>query len=94
MEQIDAVLLDFSQAFDKVTYQILLEKLQYHGYLNNWIADSLADRHQEVVLEGAHRHILRAIGTVLGLLLFLVYIRDMPEGVRIFAEDSLVYTII
>ena len=45
-EQIDAVLLDFSRAFDKVTHQRLLEKLCHYGVrdsLNKWNADFLAD---------------------------------------------------
>ena len=105
-EQIDAILLDFSKAFDKVLHQRLLEKLQHYGIrgdLNDWVADFLRDRQQEVVLEGAHSSPTKVTsgvpqGTVLGPLLFLVYINDMPEGinstVRLFADDSLVNRII
>ena len=56
-EQIDAILLDFSKAFDKVPHQHLLGKLEHYGVrgnLNRWIADFLTHRQQEVVLEGVH----------------------------------------
>ena len=94
-----------SKAFDKVPHQRLLEKLQHYGiggHLNDWVADSLRDGQQEVVLEGAHSSPTQVTfgvpqGTVLGPLLFIVYINDMPEGinstVRLFADDSLVYRI-
>ena len=93
-EQIDAVLIDFSKAFDKVPHQRLLEK---------WNADFLADRQQEVVLEGTHSSATNitsgvAQGTVLGTQLFLVHINDMPGEIssttRLFADGSLVYRII
>ena len=63
----------------------------------------LADRQQEVVLEGTHSDATTVTsgvpqGTVLGPLLFLVYTNDMPENIpsttRLFADDSLDYTII
>ena len=56
-EQIDTVLFDFSKGFDKVLHQQLLEKLCHYGVrdsLNKWNADFLADRQQEVDLEGTH----------------------------------------
>ena len=71
--------------------------------LNQWIADFLADRQQEVVLVGVHSSATSVTsgvpqGTVLGPLLFLVCINDMPEKIssttRLFADDSLVYRII
>ena len=105
-EQIGAVLLDFSKAFDKVPHQRLLEKLCHYGLrdsLNKWIADFLADRQQEVVLEGTHSNATKVTssvpqGTVPGPLLFLVYINARPEKfsstTRLFAGDSLVYMII
>ena len=63
----------------------------------------MADRQQEVVLEGVHSKSTNVTsgvpqGTVLGLRLFLIYINDMPDNVlsttRLFADDAIVYRII
>ena len=54
-EQIDAVLLDFSKAFDKVPHQHLLLKLQHYGirdHLLSWIESFLTGRSQKVLVEG------------------------------------------
>ena len=104
-EQIDAILLDFSKSFDKVPHQRLLGKLEHYvvrGNLNRWIADFLTHRQQEVVLEGMHSKVTEVTsgvpqGTVLGPLLFLVCINDMPEIISstaiLFVDYSLVYRI-
>jgi hypothetical protein len=101
--QADLVLLDFSKAFDKVAHNRLLAKLDYYGVRNStlgWIASFLQGRTQEVVLEGAHSRTLPVDsgvpqGTVMGPLLFLVYINDITEGItssiRLFADDCVVY---
>ena len=102
-EQTDVILLDFSKAFDKVPHNRLLLKLQHYGVRGNilaWIRDFLSDRTQEVVLDGTTStrcSVTSGVpqGTVLGPLLFLVYINDMPSCVqspaRLFADDCLVY---
>ena len=54
-EQIDAVLLDFSKAFDKVPHRRLAAKLHHYGVRGNtllWIQSFLADRSQKVIVEG------------------------------------------
>ena len=103
--QIDAVLLDFSKAFDKVHHGNLLLKLSHygiHGSLFSWIKDFLSGRSQRVVLDGQEsspKPVLSGVpqGSVLGPLLFLVYINDMCEQLspgttlRLFADDSLLY---
>ena len=47
--QTDAVLLDFSKAFDRVLHHLLLTKLQNYGIILNWITDFLDSRTQRVV---------------------------------------------
>ena len=103
--QIDTVLLDFSKAFDKVPHQRLKYKLQYYGIsgsINRWIADFLCDRTQKVMLEGCSSDIATVDsgvpqGSVLGPVLFLMYINDLPDyitngsNVNLFADDSILY---
>ena len=106
--QIDAILLDFSKAFDKVDHEILLAKLEHLGIRNSllaWSRSFLIGRSQRVVVEGMESTPTRVRsgvpqGTVLGPLFFLVYINDISRGLsegttlKLFADDSLLYRII
>ena len=104
-EEVDMAVLDFSKAFDTVPHQRLLGKLELmgiHGHLHSWIKSFLTLRTQSVLIEGQRSHEDRVDsgvpqGTVLGPLLFLCYINDLPSvldpntAVRLFADDCLIY---
>lgn len=101
--QVDAVVLDFSKAFDRVPHQRLLHKLDYYGIrgkVNNWIGAFLNNRTQRVVVDGSSSTSCAVRsgvpqGTVLGPVLFLTFINDITENIhsniRLFADDCLVY---
>ena len=102
-KQTDVVLLDFAKAFDKVPHKKLIQKLRRYGITKStskWIENFLTDRQQRVVCEGATsswEHVTSGVpqGSVIGPVLFLAYINDLPEGlqskVRLFADDTVVY---
>ena len=99
----DVIYLDFQKAFDKVPHQRLLIKLKSHGMGVNivtWIQNWLTDRRQRVSVEGetsawtaVHSGVPQ--GSVLGPLLFLVYINDLEDGVASnilkFADDTKIF---
>ena len=103
--QIDAVLLDFSKAFDKVDHRLLLNKmynLGISGPLLKWSKSFLSNRLQHVIVDGCKSDANKVLsgvpqGTVLGPLFFLIYINDICQdlspgtAIRLFADDSLLY---
>ena len=102
-EQMNAILLDFSKAFDKVSHQRLAIKLDHcgiRGTLLRRIKSFLANRTQQELIEGhtsSPAPVVSGVpqGTVLGPLLFLIFINDLSLKVssttRVFAVDSLLY---
>ena len=97
----DAIYLDYAKAFDKVDHQILLAKLNKYGFspqFIKWIESFLVDRPQSVVLKGVHSYIASILsgvpqGTVLGPILFILFINDLDScvknsTVRFFADDT------
>ena len=103
--QTDVGILDFSRASDTVPHKRLLGKLASYGIsgpLNSWIRAFLTGRTMSVTIDGVTSDpadVLSGVpqGTVLGPLLFLIYINDMPDVVshgtyvRLFADDFLAY---
>ena len=87
-QQLDALALDFSKAFDKVPHKRLCEKLSDYGIRGRflqWICGFLSCRTQ-VILDGCSSATVPVIsgvpqGTVLRPLLFLCYVNDIPSCV-------------
>lgn len=101
--QSDVIYLDISKAFDCVPHDLLIKKLKtfgFNGKLLNWIKNYLEKRKQRVVIEGEHSNFCKVTsgvpqGSILGPMLFLLYINDMSTCVNnsecklyLYADDS------
>jgi hypothetical protein len=97
---VDVIYLDFAKAFDKVPHKRLifkLRKMKVDGGVVSWIENWLSGRRQRVVIDGAEsgwEEVFSGVpqGSVLGPILFIVFINDIDDGVwnRIlkFADDT------
>ena len=97
----DVIYLDYAKAFDKVDHQLLLKKLQHFGIggkVYDWIKDFILRRSQIVVVDGHYSQpapVLSGVpqGTVLGPILFLLYVNEIETTVKdsvtsSFADDT------
>ena len=101
-----AVFLDISKAFDKVWHDGLIFKLEQNGISGNLLRllqNYLDDRKQRVVINGSYSdysNIESGVpqGSVLGPLLFLVYINDLERNIKsnikFFADDTMLFSIV
>ena len=101
--QTDVIVMDFAKAFDKVPHKRLLYKLDFYGIrgsTHKWVDSWLSERSQKVVLDGCASDpvpVLSGVpqGSVLGPVLFLIFINDLPDNirssVRLFTDDCVLY---
>ncbi len=102
-KDVHIVFCDISKAFDRVWHKGLLYKIRkagIRGILYHWFANYLDSRYQQVLIRGQKSEIgyIKAgvpQGSVLGPLLFLIYINDLTEivdcNIKLFADDTSLY---
>lgn len=105
-KEVRVVFCDVSKAFDRVWHEGLLLKLEAAGItgsLLTWFRSYLTDRRQRVVLPGVQsnwNNIRAGVpqGSILGPLLFLLFINDIVEdigsNIRLFADDTSLYMVV
>ena len=101
--EVRGVFLDIFKAFDKVWHDGLIYKLKQNGIKDKLLClliDFLKNRQQRVVLNGQSSSWTKVNagvpqGSILGPLLFLIYINDLPNGLqsnlKLFADDTFFY---
>ena len=105
-KEVRAVFCDISKAFDRVWHKALLHKLRgigCSGKVLSWFSSYLSGRRQRVVLNGKFSKWVEVLagvpqGSILGPLLFLIYINDIVKriggSIRLFADDTSLYIIV
>ena len=101
---VGSIMLDLSKAFDTVCHPILYKKLERYGVKDGelkWFKDYLTGRKQKVsinVVQSDLKDIRRGVpqGSILGPLLFTIYVNDLPSAVsqsevKQYADDTTLY---
>jgi hypothetical protein len=106
VKQVDAISLDWSKAFDVIPHNRLLLKLNragIQGSVFSWIKSFLFDRHQCVLYKGSVSDRVKVTsgvpqGSVLGPLLFTIFMMELPRCVKSplsqYADDTTIYNVI
>ena len=105
-KEVRVVFCDVSKAFDRVWHKGLLCKLRAAGVSGNflsWFSSYLSGRRQRVIIPGTQsdwKHIHAGVpqGSILGPLLFLLYIndivKDIGSNIRLFADDTSLFLVV
>ena len=105
-KEVRAIFLDISKAFDRVWTRGLLAKLRsagIKGKLFTWIKEYLSSRKQRVIVDNCYslwKETRAGVpqGSVLGPLLFLIFINDIVDNIKshikLFADDTMIYTVV
>ena len=102
---VDVIMLDFAKAFDTVPHRRLLAKLKAYGInglVYKWIEAFLKNRKQRIIqgkVVSSWADIFSGVpqGSVLGPLLFIIYINDLPKIIssltKLYADDTKILSV-